>query len=194
MWSRKRSRSRPNWAWLGPCVGAREEGRARCLQSCLGTFDVNKMNIWHIYVCIWCPIIRFQMMQSLGEILTLVGGKKLLITLLHWAHTDPSWKINGCKFAPILYPIGVRFPKQVESIGGGLPVTKQSLLFINRLFLWMTWLRPSGPLSHLPTNKLGILESGAICNHFTHWFFSEMKVGAQISSENREEVFTSIRI
>lgn len=173
-----------------------EEGRARCLQSCLGTFDVNKMNIWHVYVCIWCPIIRFQMMIrcSLVEILTLVGGGELLITVLHWAHMDPSWKINGCKIEPILYRISVRFPKQVESIGGGLPVTKQSLLFINRLFLWTTWLRPSGPLSRLPTNNLGILESGAICNQFTHWFFSEMKVGAQICSENWEEVFISTRI
>lgn len=109
-------------------------------------------------------------------------------------HADPSWKINGCKFEPILYRISVRFPKQVESIGGGLPITKQSLLFINRLFLWMTRLRPSGPLSHLPTNNLGIWESGAICINFTHWFLSEMKVGAQICSDNWEELFISTRI
>lgn len=70
----------------------------RLVTVMFGDFDVNKMNIWHVYTSVSCPIIKFQMMvrHRLAEILTLVRKWDYTFIQLFIEHRwSPLWRFMG---------------------------------------------------------------------------------------------------
>lgn len=67
-------------------------------------FDVNKMNIWHVYTYIWCPIAKRlvtnlkneDQVHSLGAILASVGGNVTLQCLQYIQYTNGPFSYVPC--------------------------------------------------------------------------------------------------
>lgn len=72
-------------------------------------FDVNKMNIWHVYAYIWCPIVKKigyklkneDQVQSLGAILTSPRWK--LHTQMPTVHTHTHTHAHRHRNSPCSY-------------------------------------------------------------------------------------------
>lgn len=115
MHSRKRSSDRPrqSLAWVGCCSGPKWGRWSRAVIAMLWGFDVNKMDIWHVYTYIWCPIVKRlvtnlkkneDQVQSLGAILASLSRNIILKCL---QYICPQAQTLNFLMSPLKSPISV---------------------------------------------------------------------------------------